>query len=700
MMSLDPLFDRLRSSDSAMARLLPDLLDGLQWPGEAIQLRNAISGSPQRMDGVDLLNTLANLGYRWEVRTFKPHRLAAQLQQLNYPLLVRDDGAATPFTLIADASALRAHGSSGSSVLVYELTLEPERAGEKRQWFQAQVLRFRGGIGELYVISLLINLLALAMPFYIRAVYNLEIPGGQAGDLFLLLPFAILAVLLQIWLTQRRQARLADLGAELDLLLSIRVLEKLLLLRLPQLQRYTPLTLASRLRGFQSLRTYLTGPVALAALDLPFIGIYLVAIAVMSVPLMLLTVLMVLVCFGGVYLVGWAGRSVQQPLTRNPSNLEPLLLDLLQNFAQIKRSGTERRWYARIEQASSDSVIQGLAPLRLQQLLAILTGEFSQLTGALVLATGAGIAIAGNSGIELGTLIATMFFVWRVFRPIQLAYQALSRWSQMRPNLERLNRFMASAEVEPSTTLSQRWVLPQPKGAIGFKNVTLRLNALQEPTLAQITLKIEPGQLVVLSGPEGSGTTSLLRLIDAQITPGSGVITLDGADLRQIPLGQLRQATAYLPEDAGVFPGTLRENLLLAGPFLTDEQLEGALKDLGLEELLEAPGLDRQVSLQGPRALLPHQVQAVALARILLVEPAVLLLDQPLRPLQPHQRSALLTQLNARRGQATSVVVSDAPELLEIADQIVILRDGAVAFSGTPAELMAAQQKAAASKAA
>ena len=93
------------------------------------------------------------------------------------------------------------------------------------------------------------------------------------------------------------------------------------MLRLPQFERYTPLTLANRLRSFQGLRTYLTGPVALAALDLPFIGIFLVAIAVMSVPLMLLTVLMVLVCFGVVYLVGLAGRAVQQPLSRNPSNL-------------------------------------------------------------------------------------------------------------------------------------------------------------------------------------------------------------------------------------------------------------------------------------------------------------------------------------------------------------------------------------------
>lgn len=700
MIELAPLFERLRQSDSPSARLLPDLLEALNWPGEAIQLRNAISGSPQSMDGVDLINTLANLGYRWTVTPLSGRSRQGEVQRLDYPLALRSDEANWHFQLVHSPEQLAGLLALDRTDYAYEFRFEPEQAGEKRQWFQAQVLRFRGGITELYVISLLINLLALVMPFYIRAVYNIEIPGGQVGDLFLLLPFAISAVLLQIWLTQRRQARLADLGAELDLLLSIRVLEKVLLLRLPQLERYTPLTLANRLRSFQGLRTYLTGPVALAALDLPFIAIFLVAIAVMSVPLMLLTVLMVLVCFGGVYLVGMAGRAVQQPLSRNPSNLEPMLLDLLQNFADIKRAGGERRWYSRLEEASSESVIQGLGPIRLQQLLGILTGEFSQLTGALVLATGAGIAIAGKSGIELGTLIATMFFVWRVFRPIQTAYQALSRWSQMRPNLERLNRFMGASEVEPSTSLSQRWVLPNPRGALVFKNVTLRLNNLQEPTLAQFSLKVAPGQLMVLSGPEGSGTSSVLRLINAQISPGSGVITLDGSDLRQIPLGQLRQAMGYLPEDAGVFPGTLRENLLLAGPFLSDPQLQEALRSLALDELLLGPGLDRLVSMQGPHALLPHQIQGIALARLLLADPAVLLLDQPLRSLQPQNRRGLLEVLTARRGQGTTLVVADAPEILEIADQIVILREGSVAFAGTPADLMAAQQKTASSRAA
>jgi ABC-type bacteriocin/lantibiotic exporter with double-glycine peptidase domain len=224
-------------------------------------------------------------------------------------------------------------------------------------------------------------------------------------------------------------------------------------------------------------------------------------------------------------------QSLQRPLQRNRSDLEPILLDLIENLDQVKASGSERIWQERLEAASADQASQGIGSGRIEQWIGILTAEFSQLTGALVLAVGAGLALAGE-GLELGTLIAAMFFVWRVFRPIQMAYQALRRWPQMRGILEQLNRFMSSAEVEEDNALTRHWILPKPTGALSFKNVNLRLNAIQEPALSQVNLSIGADTLVAISGAEGAGSSSLLKLIDAQIPAGGGVISLDGADLR------------------------------------------------------------------------------------------------------------------------------------------------------------------------
>lgn len=693
MISRNEFFQLLASSESPAARLLPELLQGLSWTGEPVQLRNALSGTPQHMDDVDLLNTMANLGFRWDVSRLRGVSTPSQLPPLDFPVLVCRQHR-REFLLINNQQELVDALPRLRRLFVFSFRFEPQNLAEQKQWFQAQVLRFRGSIAELYVLSLFITLLGLVLPFYIRAVYNLEIPGGQVSDLFGLLPFAALAVILQMWLTQRRQARLADLGAELDITICIRVLEKLMCLRLPQLERYTPLSLASRLRGFQGLRTYVTGALAQATLDLPFIGIYLIAIGLMSVPLMVLTLAMVLICFGGIYIVGRAARAVQKPLTRNPSNLEPLLLDLLDHHERIKRTGMERIWHAKIERASSEAVIQGLAPLRLQQLLSILTGEFSQLTGALVLATGAGLAIAGGNGIQLGTMIAAMFFVWRVFRPIQMGYQALSRWSQIKPNFDQLNRLMAATDVETKTSTSQRWVLPLPRGALEFKNVTLRLSALQDPALMQASFSVDAGTLVVLSGPEGAGTSSVLRLIDSQLKPGSGVVLFDGSDSRQFPLSQLREAIDYLPEKPGLFSASLRENMLIVDPFATDAAIKKVLLAVGLGDLLLGSGLDRLVSSQGPNALPIYQVQAISIARLFLRSSSILLMDDPFRNLDAVGVSSLCQLLRQRRGSGTTIVASDDPQLLQIADQIILLKAGCVAFSGSPQDLLETQKKA------
>ncbi|MFY8148532.1 MAG: ATP-binding cassette domain-containing protein [Prochlorococcaceae cyanobacterium] len=681
------LLSRLRQSPSAAARMLPDLLEALEWAGEPIQLRNALCGQPEAMDLVDVLNTLANLGYERAVKEVGP-ALHRSLAAGAFPLLLQGPAWDAGFQLVRSAGELPAAGSLRRRTFANRFTLAERASAEPRQWFQAQVLRFRGVIWQLYLISFFLNLLALILPFYIASVYGAQIPTGQVGQLFSLLPLALAAVALQIWMSQRREALLARLGSQLNFLLTIRLLERALRLRLPQLSRFSPLTLSSRLRAYQGLQTFVTGPLAQAALDLPFTVFYLIAIATISLPLAGLTLVMVVLCMGGVWLVGWFGRAMQQPLGRGPTDLDPLLQELVQHLSEIKCRGNERLWQARLEGASIAEADRGLASSRLQELITILTSESSQITGALVLAAGAALALS-RQGIDLGILIAAMFFVWRVFTPIQMLFQALSQWQIVAPSLEMLNRFMVSAEFEPDAARSERWVLPMPRGHFELRGVSLRLNDLQEPALAGLTLSIPAGELVVFVGAEGSGRSVLLKLLQNHYRPGTGRVLLDGADLRQYPPAQLRAAIGYVPARPELFPGTLRDNLLLGEPTATDAELVQLCRQLALDALLEPPGLDRPVLQQGAEPLLPEQVYGLALARVLISRPTILMLEHPFTTLRGAQRQALLAWLREHRGTSTSLLVSEDPELMALADRLVLLRSGTVAFQGRPAELLA-----------
>lgn len=684
------LLELLKASPSTNCQLLAQLLDALGWDGEILQLRNALAGSPQKMDETDLLNSLYNLGYRWKV-TRLGRRGFEQLAQGTFPVLLQ---WSTPqqqgLQLIHSAQELAALEPPTTRVLAYRFALldKSNKQIASPQWFQAQLLRFRSRIGQLYLISLFINLLALVPPFYIRSVYNQDIPSGELLTIFTLLPFVLAAVGLQIWLSFRRQSKLSTLAAQLDMVISTRVMERMLQMRLPQLERFTPLSLSRRLRGYYGLRQFITGPVALAALDLPYVVLYLGALAAISVTLSVLTLVVVVLCMGSVLAISWFGNAVQQPLQQAKSDYEPLLMEMLQKLPTIKNAGDERLWSSRIEGASALAIRQSLGNLRLQDLTSILTSEFSQLTGALVLAAGAGLALRGE-GLELGTMLAAMFFVWRTFRPIQMLFQALNRWQLVGPSLGQLNRFMSSSDGEPDSALTQAWVLPDPQGSIECRNVSLRLNELLDPALSGLTLKIQKGSLVILTGPDGSGRSVLLKLLQGQYKPNSGHVLFDGADSLQYPLAQIRASVRYLSPDPEILPGTLRENLLLGQPLANDENLKSVCTELGLNRLLEGAGLDRQFTGGSGSLELPMDLAyGIGLARLILSEPNVMLLDSPFSVLQQPQAEKLVNILQRRRGRGTTLVVADDPQLVALADQVVVMRDGAAVFSGSPSELV------------
>ena len=683
------LLETLRSAPSENSQLLAQLLDALAWDGEMLQLRNALAGSPESMDSADLLNSLYNLGYRWSVVRLSQASLDGLLQGA-LPILLQWTIPHQGFQLIRSRDELQSLNFTRSRVVAYRFSLleKSDKRSTSAQWFQAQLLRFRSRISQLYLISLFINLLALVPPFYIRSVYNQEIPSGELLSIFSLLPFVLVAVGLQIWLSYRRQNKLSSLAAQLDMVISTRVMERMLQLRLPQLERFTPLSLARRLRSYYGLRQFITGPVALAALDLPYVVLYLGSLAAISVTLSLLTLVVVVLCMGSVLVIAWFGNAVQQPLRQAKSDYEPLVMEMIQRLPEIKSAGDERLWSARIEGASALAIRQSLGSLRLQELTTILTSEFSQLTGALVLAAGAGLALQGE-GLELGTLLAAMFFVWRTFRPIQMLFQALNRWQMVGPSLAQLNRFMSSSDGEPDSAMTEAWLLADPQGAIECKNISLRLSDLREPALSGCSLKTEKGALVVLTGPQGCGRSVLLKLLQGQYKPSSGHILFDGIDSLQYPLAQIRDSIRYLSPEPEILPGTLRENLLLGSPLADDQLLSRVCLDLGLDELLQGEGLDRQFIGGSRDSELPHDLAyGVGLARLVLSQPNILLLDSPFSVLQNQQAEQLISYLLSRRGSATTLVVTDNPQVVGLADQVLVMRDGAVVFSGSPAELV------------
>ncbi len=207
------------------------------------------------------------------------------------------------------------------------------------------------------------------------------------------------------------------------------------------------------------------------------------------------------------------------------------------------------------------------------------------------------------------------------------------------------------------------------------------------PALDAVSLSVEAGQFVALVGPSGSGKTTLLKAINRLVEADEGRITLDGRDVRDVPLAELRHGIGYVIQSIGLFPHmNVAENIGIV------PRLMGAAGEDRTAELLELVALPAEMASRYPRELSGGQAQRVGFARALAAGPKLMLMDEPFGALDPVTRDSLgrtYRALHDRLGLTTLMVTHDISEALLLADRIVVLIDGRIRAEGPPADLLA-----------
>jgi ATP-binding cassette, subfamily C, bacterial LapB len=303
---------------------------------------------------------------------------------------------------------------------------------------------------------------------------------------------------------------------------------------------------------------------------------------------------------------------------------------------------------------------------------------------------GARAAMAGT--MTIGALLTAMLLTWRALSPFQLFTVLLSRFEQMRRSFGDLDQlFRLPLERDPA--LPAPSIQRQFRGHIGFSGVSLRYRADQDPALLGVTFDVAPGQIVGISGPNGSGKSTLLKLVAGLCRPQAGGVMLDGMDIRQIDPKELRLAVAYLPQQSRLFHGTVAQNLRIVQPTATEADLHAALDAAGaLQDVLDLPnGLETRIGDRRNLHLPPSLVQRLAIARTLVRQAPVLLLDEPASYLDRISDERLVETLRSLRGRTTVILVSHRPSHLAIADRVFQLSNGRLVRE-TPADLFARKQ--------
>lgn len=573
------------------------------------------------------------------------------------------------------------HRHDGRILVSKPLDIVSERLdqpnADKRHWIIGPVLDNWAIYRDVIIASFVANLLAIATALFSMQVYDRVVPNQAFDTLWILSSGVAIAIVLEILLRIMRASLIDVSGRDLDLRLSAQLFDRVSNLRLAHQPKSTGV-FANQVRDFATVREFFTSGTVTALCDIPFVVIFIGVLAFLGGPLALVTlVAVVLTIVPGLVLQRRLGRASRES-TREAAALNGLLLETVSNLETVKAARAEgrlQRAYAQLTATMATTAVQTRG----------LTNIMSQLVSSVQKFAYAGVIIVGvyliSSGqLTVGSLIACTLLSSRTLMPMGQVAGLLARWQHVRAAMEGLDTIMKLPVERPADRHYVR--APAMAGAYRLENVTYRHDPEAAPVVNIAALKIGQGDKVALLGGNGAGKSTLLRLLAGLTDPQDGAVLVDDLALSQIDPIDRRRQIGYLPQNVALFQGTLRDNLLLDHGLHSDEELLAALDAVGLGTYVRrhVRGLDLQIFSNANVS--GGQKQAIGLARIILQDPRIVLLDEPTSAFDHATEAKVIGFMKQWLEGRTAVISTHKREVLGLTSRAVVLKDGRVARDG------------------
>jgi PrtD family type I secretion system ABC transporter len=524
------------------------------------------------------------------------------------------------------------------------------------------------------LFSGVINLLYLSSPLYLMQVYNRVLVSENVPTLLLLTGILIVALLTMAALDALRAQVLIRCGIRLESMLAPRIFEALVL----RSARHGFSRGAQQLREFDQFRSFVTGPGIYFAFDLPWIPLYLLLLFFIH------PILGVVATLGAAMMLGLAlvNESLTHRLLKaaeDAGNRAYAFTENILRHADVVRAmgmqpAVERYW-----SRNRNGMLAQQATASDRNAVVASTIRFARLLlQSLMLGTGAWLAI--DHIIMPATIFAASIIMGRALVPVE---QAVSTWKQFtaaRDGYARVEELLADAPPA-----APRTVLPPAENELRAERLSYSVPQRNAPILSEVSFILPAGQTIGLVGPSGSGKSTLVRLLIGAVVPERGKLGFGGIEYSQWDPLEFGRQVGYLPQDVGLFAGSIRENIARFGGASIEEIIEAA-KVAGIHEMiLDLPRQYDTVLGPGGVGLSGGQRQRLGLARALLGRPSLLILDEPNANLDATGEEALKTALLARKAHGTTIiVVTHRATILEIVDQLMFVRAGRLETMGPP----------------
>lgn len=582
---------------------------------------------------------------------------------------------------------------SGYCFYVRPVVRKDDRAGPAeietgRDWFWGSLKKNWKIYREVIAASCMINVFALASTIFIMNVYDRVIPNQAYETLWVLAIGVLVAFVFDFILKNLRAMFLDVAGRKADVEISAKLFEQMLGMQLAS-RPASAGVLAANMREFETIRDFFTSATMAALIDLPFTAFFLIIIAIIGGPIVFVPLLAVpLVILGGWVLQKPMERIVKESLHENALK-NALLFETITGLEAIKTQAaeghTQRKWEELTDKASQTSVRS-----RRVSAFALNYSVFIQQ------ATSVGIVIAGvylisNAVISMGALIACVILSGRAMAPLAQVAGLMTRFNQSWQSYKQLQDLMDKPVERPA---GKHFIsMPRVEGKIEFRNVVFAYPGQTRPAINDLSFSIEPGDHVGIIGAVGSGKTTIERLLLNLYQPTSGAILLDGTDVRQIDPGDLRRNIGGVQQGEQLFFGSVRENITMGHETAPDGAVLRSAELAGVTEFLRdtETGLDTPVGERG-EALSGGQRQSVAIARALLYDPPVMVLDEPTASMDPASENRLRKRLHKITENKTVLLITHKGAMLSLVNKLILIDRGRLIAYGPKDEVISKLQ--------
>jgi ATP-binding cassette subfamily C protein LapB len=545
-------------------------------------------------------------------------------------------------------------------------------------WFRDTLKLSRWLYSDAVLASLLINLLGLMVPLFVMQTYDRVVPNQAISTLWVLAVGLLIGTLFELILRVVRAHLLDQAGKKTDLILSATLFERITGMSM----KARPATVggfAQSIHDFQGLREFLTAVTLTSVIDLPFVVLMLLVIGLLGgwlvvIPLIAFPLTIIFALFIQVRLRDTVQKSLALGAVR-----QALLIETLGGLETLKACSAESERQYQWESTHGaltrlDAHARNLSALATNGTLFI-----QQFCGMATIVAGVYSIIAGN--LSVGALVASYMLGSRVLAPLGQIAGLITRYQQAQLTMRSTDALMALPQERQAG--QQPLERTQLQGGLEVSHVTFRYAGQNAAALNGVSFSVKPGERIGIIGRSGSGKSTLARLMMGFYAPDEGQILLDNLDLRQLDIADLRHQIGYVAHDLPLLAGSLRDNLTLGARYVSDARMLEVAELTGVSELARQhpQGFDRPVGERG-QLLSGGQRQSVLLARAMLLEPPIMILDEPTSHMDNASEDQLRQRLHGWVQGKTLLLVTHRTSMLSLVDRLLVLDNGKVVADG------------------